>query len=149
MWGFGPANENAAKAGFGFQNDDDMELCNGVAWQRSQVTLRDISDGQSNTYLVGEKYLNPDDYFTGIDHGDDEPALGADDLDLNRWTYVLPKPDQRGLSDQTCFGSAHPGSFNMALCDGSVRGISYEITLETHRILGNRRDGETIDKTEL
>ena len=45
------------------------ETCrrNGICTQRSQVKMGDITDGTRNTYLVGEKYLDPDYYFTGND----------------------------------------------------------------------------------
>ena len=33
----------------------------------------------------------------------------------------------------------------MALCDGSVKMMSYSIDLETHRRLANRKDGLVID----
>jgi prepilin-type processing-associated H-X9-DG protein len=38
------------------------------------------------------------------------------------------------------FGSAHPEAFNMALCDGSVRSVSYDVDQEVHRQKGNRHD---------
>ena len=44
--------------------------CNGVCHVRSQVTLAQVGDGTSNTYLVGEKYIDPDHYLTGRDGGD-------------------------------------------------------------------------------
>jgi len=47
------------------------------------------------------------------------------------------------------FGSAHSSGFNAAMCDGSVRSITYSIDLETHRRLGNRKDGLPIDGSKI
>jgi prepilin-type processing-associated H-X9-DG protein len=41
------------------------------------------------------------------------------------------------------FGSAHPGSLNMAFCDGSVQSVSYDIDRDIHRYLANRLDGNS------
>ena len=43
------------------------------------------------------------------------------------------------------FGSAHPGGLSAALCDGSVRVISYTTDLTTYSYLGNRQDGEVVN----
>ena len=58
-----------------------------------------------------------------------------------------PMQDTPGYAGTTwaVFGSAHAVGCNMTLCDGSVRLINYSIDAETHRRLGNRKDGLTVD----
>jgi prepilin-type N-terminal cleavage/methylation domain-containing protein/prepilin-type processing-associated H-X9-DG protein len=43
----------------------------GVAWFRSQVSLRQVSDGASKVYLFGEKYMDSLNYTTADDNNDD------------------------------------------------------------------------------
>ena len=52
-----------------------MSIVTGISFLRSRIKMADISDGTSNTYLVGEKYLDPDYYETGQDDGDNEAHL--------------------------------------------------------------------------
>jgi len=111
--------------------------------------MASITDGASNTYLAGEKYLTSDHYYDGIDGGDDQGWDQGWDWDTLRWsgnnvTYQ-PRQDQSGYTNWYTFGSAHANGFQMAFCDGSVDMISYSIDPETHRRLGNRKDGQTID----
>jgi len=42
------------------------------------------------------------------------------------------------------WGSAHPGGFNAALADGSIRVIKYEVPLATLRALSDRDDGVAV-----
>jgi len=57
----------------------------------------------------------------------------------------IPLQDTPGVEQVYNFGSAHSTGANMALCDGSVRVISFTISGEIHRRLSNRKDGLTID----
>ena len=88
------------------------------------IKIVDIRDGTSNTYLLGEKYLNPDNYANGNDAGDNEDAMMGYNQDTGRWTTNSPAhpPDRRHpprFSGSGGFGSAHPVGFQMAFCDGS------------------------------
>jgi len=112
---------------------------------------------------VGEKYINIQDYASGLDLGDDSSLYQGDDYDIARYTFlqyydkdnkpvvedVPPLKDMRTYTDYFCFGSAHPYTWQMSFCDGSVHSISYDIDLDLHRILGNRHDGEAVDKSKL
>jgi prepilin-type N-terminal cleavage/methylation domain-containing protein/prepilin-type processing-associated H-X9-DG protein len=139
---------------------DDMSRQTGVSHQRSEVRLSDIIDGASNTFLIGEKYINRDHYTDGKDLGDSETMYCDDNLDLLRWTGIngtvgtvadnnLPVQDRSTLISEgnrvQWFGSAHAGVFNMSFCDGSARTISYSIDGEVYRRLGNRKDGQPLD----
>jgi prepilin-type N-terminal cleavage/methylation domain-containing protein len=162
QWNKGPSPSEAAQ-GLNF-NDTKFDVFRyvlGVIYQRSEFKLKHISDGASNTYMVGEKYVNPDYYdggrssnFSEKDIGDDQGAWVGDDLDLNRMTgpptflNALPAQDQAGLQWFYAFGSAHPGSFQMALCDASVRGISYDIDPVVHHAHGTRSGDESVSSAQ-
>ena len=96
--------------------------------------------------MIGEKYLNPDNYTTGVAWGDNENLYVGYDDDMYRSTNLGhgALADQAGLSSHCSFGSAHPGGFHMVFCDGSVHTISYIIDPEIHRRLGNREDGLSV-----
>ena len=46
---------------------DNMSHQTGISYERSQVTVSDIADGTSCTFLIGEKYINRDHYADGKD----------------------------------------------------------------------------------
>jgi hypothetical protein len=111
----------------------------GVIFQRSDLKLTDISRGTSNTYLLGEKYLNPDAYSNGSDPSDNENLYAGFDNDNTRCTYYPPHRDRPGYRDTFSFGSAHRAGLNMAYCDASVHFVLYEVDPQVHLQAGSRK----------
>jgi prepilin-type processing-associated H-X9-DG protein len=123
------------------------EWHSGVCFSYSCLELREITDGLSRTYLIGEKQLNPLMYENGDSDGDDGTVYACHNSDTHRSTHPRFPPRQDGdpAGDQDyygSFGSAHVGRFHMAMCDGSVAGISYSIDANVHQALGTRAGGE-------
>jgi prepilin-type processing-associated H-X9-DG protein len=116
-------------------------LATGVSFQRSEVAARSVADGTSKTYLIGEKYMNPQQYDTGTDDGDNETWCTGYNNDNFRTTIEPPQQDRVGYSNSLIFGSVHPSTFQMSFCDGHVDGIAYDIAPKLHRAYGNRLDG--------
>lgn len=120
----------------------------GIHYDKSKIKMAEVTDGLSNTFMVGEKYLNPNRYTTGGDAADNENLYVGFDNDHNRSTnitsYFPPRQDSKLFVDLHIYGSAHPGGFNMVMCDGSVRVIGYSIDANSYKWLGNRLDGEVI-----
>lgn len=140
----------------------------GVIFRHSQCRMADITDGTSNTYLIGEKYLCSDYYNTGTDASDDQGWVMGYDTDIIRRTSIflfsssnsassstddvsdcLPRQDTPGWPRYNAFGSAHSEALNMAMCDGSVRSVSYTIDTYTQRQLGARNDGCPLDGSKF
>lgn len=118
----------------------DTSKATGICFLRSELTIRNIEDGLSATYLVGEKYVSSGNYKTAFDPGYDQSMFSGLDLDINRWTLDVPQQDTAEISTRR-FGSAHSGGCFFLMCDGAVRLTSYSVNAEIHRQLGNRLDG--------
>jgi prepilin-type N-terminal cleavage/methylation domain-containing protein len=124
---------------------------NGVIHVRSETRPRDVTDGLSNTYMVSEKYLNPDRYLTGRDTGDDEPIWTGQNGDTNRSTHPIYTPlrDTPGFNTSWSMGSAHPAGFHVMFADGSVQMIQYDIDPGIHSALGTRDGEEVVDMSDI
>jgi prepilin-type processing-associated H-X9-DG protein len=130
----------------------------GVVYYRSEVKPEKITDGLSRTYLLGEKFMDPLTYdnvnavpaYARL--GDNQSAWAGFEWDNQRvaWQPAATKKEAcyqpQQDSGAVCpaiwaFGSAHAGSLNMAMCDGSVREVGYDVDRDVHRSLANRLDG--------
>ncbi|HTQ37582.1 MAG TPA: DUF1559 domain-containing protein [Pirellulales bacterium] len=156
-----------------FQNMSNWSKANGLIYAGSSVTIRQISDGLSKTYLIGEKALKPECYpgTGGNCPADDQSMFQGYDWDTIRWAgsnqFSLPSNkiiygavDWRPLRDSETdpytvfvttspfivnFGSPHPNGCFFVMCDGSVHGISYNVDPQVHWKLSARNDGNQVD----
>lgn len=131
-------------------NSWPTQTADGVIFTCSEVTIGQIRDGTTNTYLIGEKYLKSDAYETSGSSSDDNGIWVGADCDNCRVTYKAttstPMQDRAGYDEYSMrFGAPHAGSFGMSMCDGSVQRISYSIDEETHYYLGVRNDGQAVN----
>src|SRR5262249_42751269 len=65
---------------------------NGVVMQRQPIYFRQITDGKSKTYFVGEKTLGVADYESGKALNDDQSCWNGDDWDMQCSTQFPPLP---------------------------------------------------------
>ncbi|MBN2022413.1 MAG: DUF1559 domain-containing protein [Pirellulales bacterium] len=105
----------------------------------------DITDGASQTMVLGEKRLLPNEYDTGR-WCDDRGWTDGWDPDTLRSTQHKPELDGANSYDPCYqFGSAHVSGFNAAFADGSVKTIPYEIDRLIFAWLGDRMDGQSFE----
>jgi prepilin-type N-terminal cleavage/methylation domain-containing protein len=114
---------------------------NGVIWEtNSPLTVNAITDGTSNTIMIGEA-LTGKDYQNAWCHMDNAIATCA--YPPNAKSPVTGKdypPDQ--WWNRYAFTSAHTGGAQFAMTDGSVRFIGDSVPLTLFRALGTRAGGE-------
>lgn len=135
------------KTGLLAENNPDSKELSGIAFQRSEIAIKNISDGTTHTYFAGEKYLAPVNYENGKDTGDNETWCTGHNNDNLRTTEFPPSSD--GINPQNpadpvngnIFGSAHAAIWNASFCDGHVESLSFDIDPTVHKNRGNRQDG--------
>jgi prepilin-type N-terminal cleavage/methylation domain-containing protein len=122
----------------------------GINFLGAEIKLSQITDGTSKVYMVGEKYVNPDQYESSgqADGGDNHSIYQGFDWDINRWAtdVFVTYQDRPSLDAFQCFGSAHAGAWHAVFCDGSVRAVPYDMDNNIHKRLANRFDGQANDQ---
>jgi prepilin-type N-terminal cleavage/methylation domain-containing protein len=124
------------------------------------ISFGNITDGTSNTLLIGEKWLYVQWY-------DDRTSGGGSCINNEGWCNgwdndnicysssglnapELPLRDvQSGPQCGYAFGSAHNGAFQSVFCDGSVHSLQYDINAKIWVNLCNRSDGQPVDASEF
>ncbi len=83
-----PAIQNQTQLNyFGTRLSTNMTTFHGIVFEQSTIRKDDITDGLSQTILVGEKYLAESSYGTGNVGADNENEYVGMDNDIGRTTY--------------------------------------------------------------
>ena len=130
--------------------------------QNSETTFASISDGSSNTFLLGERKTNPQEEILGTRSSaiwagvlgtveDDEFFAGTSlnisnamwytffvDFELSRLN--VPPTSTPWGTNFAPFSSNHPGGVQFGFCDGSVRFIEDGVDPCELAMLGIRND---------
>ena len=117
-----------------------------------RTSPKEITDGLTRTYLIGEKAMDPSKYQSGDDFGDSAPYFGRQSYWAGIKSYVRhatgrPFSDRTDACVDAChsFGAAHVGGWNVAMADGSVQTMSFSVASEVHYALGSISGGEPFD----
>jgi prepilin-type N-terminal cleavage/methylation domain-containing protein/prepilin-type processing-associated H-X9-DG protein len=165
---------NAGTSSIGGTGDDSAAFGDGsvdgvvVRQGTGDISVTQITDGTSNTLMVGEKRINAT-YCTSDQQWDDNDGyVGGFQDDVVRWGAFSDPPaenapgsppvlDFRGppisrsdispLNFQ--FGSSHPSGAQFLFCDGSVTLIPYSVDPAVFRCLSCRNDGQQVSRDAL
>ncbi len=123
-----------------------------TSWQ-SQTSFASVTDGLSNTALVGEKHVRPNSMegkaedrsvFDSGNGNNFRRFMGKQtNVDPPVDRYLVRDPLQQDSVSNSWFGSRHPGVCQFVFGDGSVRPVKTNTPLEVLTMLGQPADGGT------
>lgn len=111
---------------------------NGILYSQSSVRPKDVTDGTSNTFIIGERGI-PQDLIWGW------VLCGGQECEQYISTHRGLSPGQSaswmtGIVER--FWSWHPGGVHFAMADGSVQFLSYNADVRTVKALSTRAGDE-------
>jgi prepilin-type N-terminal cleavage/methylation domain-containing protein len=117
-----------------------------AAGARNTIGMEGIVDGTANVILFGEKRLNVRFLF-GNRGDDNEGYMAGTDQDTMRYSDLRPLPDRldnaannNNGNGQWRFGASHPAAFNVVMCDGAVKSISYRIEAADNSVFPSKNN---------
>ena len=134
----------------GHGNTLDIGRTSGI-WSKFTATanLAQISDGTSNTILMGEVRPDCSDHIdNGWEHVNALWCATTAPINFPTCPNDPVLPDnchmKNNWNTSQGFKSQHVGGAHFVLCDGSVRFLSQNLDYATYQKLGDRRDGQTV-----
>jgi prepilin-type processing-associated H-X9-DG protein len=123
---------------------NNISGCNGLFWRTAyyrQLKLKDITDGQSKTFMVGECVVSQDFHSAALFADGDWASCN---VPLN---FFIIGPEQKVIDnwyELRGFRSVHPGGAQFVLADGSVHFVPEGIDHKVYRGLATRNGEEVV-----
>lgn len=129
---------------FGSDGLEDMPARgNGVFFANSEVTFGEITDGSSNTIVVGEStQIHGPISWIGLVDNLTAPAARI----VSLADHPLSEIETGGIEDLNSF---HPGGINATLGDGSTHFVSIDIAFDVYQALSTRSGGEVVSVSDF
>jgi prepilin-type processing-associated H-X9-DG protein len=114
------------------------------------VKLKQITDGLSNTLMLGEQsWLREEDskprnfWLLGLSQGGDTTGPHVTAYCMKNVSFPV-NSNQNSPYNNTSFGSLHPGGANFAMCDGSVQFFTDEMELREFQAFATKDYSEPV-----
>jgi hypothetical protein len=113
----------------------------GVIAPYGRVRAAHVTDGMSSTFLVGER-----NNFGNCGGTNWTQGFNWDSVKFTNTAPVSTRHVEL-FQNNNCvqsFGGRHVDTFGMAMCDGSVRQVAYDVSLPVFSALGSRNKRESV-----
>jgi prepilin-type processing-associated H-X9-DG protein len=118
--------------------------CFGILWRftyhRGGVKMKEITDGTSHTFLIGE--ASPVDGNSPAWASSGDWAVTGIGINFDWQNYAACVPAGSCWWNMRGFRSYHPGGVQFAFADGSLRFIPNDIDHPIYRALSTRKKGD-------
>ena len=157
------AGQYVASAGQ-FEESDFPASNNGVFYRGSHIAMQDITDGSSQTLMVGERSRNLSDAtWVGVIPGAKvctNPTWKFPNCEMSNALVLghtgpspggqqwIDTPNNKGAGADD-FWSLHPGGCEFLFCDGSVRFLKETINPQVFSQLATRAGGEVVSSDQF
>jgi prepilin-type N-terminal cleavage/methylation domain-containing protein/prepilin-type processing-associated H-X9-DG protein len=166
FYGLTTYGANSGTGSVWYQGSSEKQ--DGVIYYNSKIRITDISDGTSNTLVLGERTLNDPGLLgnatanernrmnseAALWRNSSIPPVGVIRVPLDQINFRVD-PSLTGTARSLAFtkrllnySSDHSGGANFAFCDGSVRFLRSSLSLLTLQMLATRAGGEVISNLD-
>jgi prepilin-type processing-associated H-X9-DG protein/prepilin-type N-terminal cleavage/methylation domain-containing protein len=118
----------------------------GMFFRNSEVAIKDVTDGTSRTFLVGERMvqMGPATWTGSVTGAKLYQPLNGPQVEAGSGMVLGQASHPPGTGEVNEFSSRHPGGANFVFADGHVAFIPATIDRPVYKALATRAGGEPI-----